>query len=151
MYFIHVVYIVHCTLYTSIHSVYFRLYTLCTRYSPVLGTGQQLSMLSWPSTSYQYGWSALSLCSGIILTTEHTLYFTQCTVYCTLHHMYFILCRLRTSCHPSLVISVAWLVCIPPSLMSLTTAGIIIPSLGSYIEVSIHLVMLVILYRRVFI
>ena len=128
---------------------------LYTRYSPVLGTGQQLSMLSWPSTSYQYGLSALSLCSGIILTilqTLHcTLYFTQCTVYCTLHHMYCIICRLRTSCHPSLVISVAWLVCIPPSLMSLTTAGIIIPSLGSYIEVSMYLVMLVILYRRVFI
>jgi len=49
--------------------------------------------------------------------------------------------RLRTSCHPSLVISVAWLVCIPPSLMSLTTAGIIIPSLGSYIEVLLEIVL----------
>ena len=29
----------------------------------------------------------------------------------------------------------SWLVSIPPTLMSLTTAGILLPSLGSYIEV----------------
>jgi len=49
--------------------------------------------------------------------------------------------RLRTSCHPQLVGSLAWLVAIPPALMSLTTAGILVPSLGTYIEVLLEIVL----------
>jgi len=49
--------------------------------------------------------------------------------------------RLRSSCHPQLVAPLAWLVSIPPALMSLTTAGILVPSLGTYIEVLLEIVL----------
>jgi len=49
--------------------------------------------------------------------------------------------RLRTSCHPLLIAPLAWLVSIPPALMSLTTAGILVPSLGKYIEVLLEIVL----------
>lgn len=51
------------------------------------------------------------------------------------------LVRLRTTCHPLLVAPLAWLVSIPPALMSLTTAGILIPSLGKYVEVLLEIVL----------
>eukprot|EP00090_Calanus_glacialis_P021655 TRINITY_DN33428_c0_g1_i1.p1 TRINITY_DN33428_c0_g1~~TRINITY_DN33428_c0_g1_i1.p1 ORF type:complete len:353 (+),score=59.80 TRINITY_DN33428_c0_g1_i1:303-1361(+) len=49
--------------------------------------------------------------------------------------------RLRSSCHPLLVAPLAWLVSIPPALMSLTAAGILVPSLGKYIEVLLEIVL----------
>jgi len=51
------------------------------------------------------------------------------------------LVRLRSSCHPMLIAPLAWLVSIPPALMSLTTAGILIPSLGKYVEVLLEVVL----------
>ena len=79
-------------------------------------------MSSSQFTSSQSGWWEPSLLSGM-LTQSLIFYFN-------------IIFRLRTTCHPLLVAPLAWLVSIPPALMSLTTAGILIPSLGKYVEVA---------------
>jgi len=51
----------------------------------------------------------------------------------SLHHI-------STSFPPSLVAPSAWLVTIPPALMSLTSMAILVPSLGNYIEVLLEIV-----------
>lgn len=48
--------------------------------------------------------------------------------------------RLSSCLPPNLVLPTAWLVSIPPALMSLTATAIVVPSLGKYVEVLLEVV-----------
>jgi len=50
------------------------------------------------------------------------------------------LSRLESTCLRELRPSLAWLVCIPPALMSIITAGILLPSLGPIVELLVDVV-----------
>ncbi|XP_023349753.1 uncharacterized protein LOC111718407 [Eurytemora carolleeae] len=53
----------------------------------------------------------------------------------------FTLFRLNSFCPPQLRPSLAWLICIPPAVMSLTATGILLPSSGVFIEILLDIVL----------
>jgi len=53
------------------------------------------------------------------------------------------LTKLSTSLPPSQVPTTAWLITIPPAIMSATTAAIMVPSLGKYVEVLLEIIICV--------
>jgi len=53
------------------------------------------------------------------------------------------LAKLSTSLPPTQVPTTAWLITIPPAIMSATTAAIMVPSLGKYVEVLLEIIICV--------
>jgi len=46
---------------------------------------------------------------------------------------------IRTQAHPSLLPSLSWLACLPPSLLLFTSIGILLPDLGTYVELLLEI------------